>query len=215
MQGNGWMLSARGPTASRPSRLRSPYRRQIRRCRWSARKRWEQIRRMYNPQRSHQGYRLNRPHAGAGAARGAGRQRVAEPRVPDDRGDIRRFRSTCHRGGRYRARKHLNCNHAQKTRCRGITEFVHDVESWPAQVEVRLRISMVNAGVPGYGIDQMVLRAETLLDAMKPRALVVSLIPNWIGRNELSINIGMGKPYFDHGRAALQQQRTRKISLRA
>jgi hypothetical protein len=74
---------------------------------------------------------------------------------------------------------------------------VKDAESWPAQLEKMIGIPVVNGGAGGYGIDQAELRAEQLLDVVKPRAIVLSFIPNCVGRNEYSVNTGLIKPYFD------------------
>jgi len=75
---------------------------------------------------------------------------------------------------------------------------VHDSESWPAQLEFMLGMPVLNAGAGGYGIDQAVLRAEQLLDTVEPVAIVVSFIPNCVGRNEFSLHSGgLSKPYFD------------------
>jgi len=74
---------------------------------------------------------------------------------------------------------------------------VADAESWPAQLETMLGVPVVNAGAGGYGIDQAVLRAEQLIDIVKPSLIVVSFIPNCVGRNEYEINVGKAKPYFD------------------
>jgi hypothetical protein len=74
---------------------------------------------------------------------------------------------------------------------------VDDHQSWPAQLERMLGVSVVNAGAGGYGLDQAVLRAEQFLDVIKPRAIVISFIPNAMGRNEYSVNSGLPKSYFD------------------
>jgi len=74
---------------------------------------------------------------------------------------------------------------------------VADAQSWPARLEAELGGSVVNGGAGGYGIDQAILRAEQLLDVVKPKAIIVSFIPNNVGRDEYSINQGLIKPYFD------------------
>ena len=74
---------------------------------------------------------------------------------------------------------------------------VGDNQSWPAYLEAILGLTVVNAGVGGYGIDQTILRAEQLLDIVKPRLIIAAFIPNCIGRNEYSVNGGLIKPYFD------------------
>ncbi len=74
---------------------------------------------------------------------------------------------------------------------------VNDDQSWPARLEAGLGVSVVNSGAGGYGLDQAELRAEQLLDIVNPRAIIVSFIPNMVGRNEYSVNQGLIKPYFD------------------
>lgn len=72
---------------------------------------------------------------------------------------------------------------------------VVDEESWPAQLERLLNKRVLNAGVGGYGVDQTVLNAERLLDALKPRLVI-------LGVNERNINLvnyrtySAPKPYF-------------------
>jgi hypothetical protein len=75
---------------------------------------------------------------------------------------------------------------------------VADWETWPAYLEAETGIPVVNAGVGGYGIDQAVLRAEQLIPVVNPSVIVVSFIPNCIGRNEYYVHgKGLEKPYFD------------------
>jgi hypothetical protein len=70
-----------------------------------------------------------------------------------------------------------------------------DAESWPAHLERSTRRPVWNAGVFGYGIDQMVLRARQLVPKVKPEWVVLSFIPDDINRCELSMR-GAHKPYF-------------------
>lgn len=74
---------------------------------------------------------------------------------------------------------------------------VYDAQSWPAQLERLIGIPVVNGGAGGYGMDQAELRAEQLIDVERPRAIIVSFIPNCVGRNEYSVNQGLIKSYFD------------------
>jgi hypothetical protein len=46
---------------------------------------------------------------------------------------------------------------------------VRDDESWPAQLERLAQVRVINAGVGGYGLDQIVLAAERLLPVMRRR----------------------------------------------
>ena len=56
---------------------------------------------------------------------------------------------------------------------------------------------MANGGVFGYGLDQIVLRAETLVPVYRPSLLVVSFIFDDVRRNSLAQRFGVEKPYFD------------------
>jgi hypothetical protein len=72
---------------------------------------------------------------------------------------------------------------------------VEDNESWPAVLEQMTGVPIVNAGIGGYGADQIVLRAEQLLPIVKPKALIVGLLESDIYRAGHSV-FGAPKPYF-------------------
>lgn len=74
---------------------------------------------------------------------------------------------------------------------------VSDEETWPAQLERITGLPVANGGVFGYGLDQIVLRAETLVPVYRPSQLVVSFIPDDVYRNTLAQRTGTEKPYFD------------------
>jgi hypothetical protein len=73
---------------------------------------------------------------------------------------------------------------------------VGDDETWPAHLERDTGWPVLNAGVRGYGLDQMVLRAERLAPRFKPRVIVLAFIPDDIYRVGLSIRQAYHKPYF-------------------
>ena len=73
---------------------------------------------------------------------------------------------------------------------------VGDDETWPAHLERDTGWRVLNAGVRGYGLDQMVLRAERLAPRFKPRVIVLAFIPDDIYRVGLSIRQAYHKPYF-------------------
>jgi hypothetical protein len=73
---------------------------------------------------------------------------------------------------------------------------VEDNASWPAHLERLTNRRVLNGGVGGYGIDQVVLRAEDLVATFKPAVLLVGLIADDIGRAELNRRSGAAKPYF-------------------
>jgi lysophospholipase L1-like esterase len=72
---------------------------------------------------------------------------------------------------------------------------VGDAETWPAQLERELGTPVRNAGVFGYGLDQIALRAEELLAHEPAAALVVSIVPNDVMRCEYAYRYAW-KPWF-------------------
>ena len=80
---------------------------------------------------------------------------------------------------------------------------VNDHESWPAHLERRSGWPVLNGGVFGYGVDQTVLRAQSLLEHLQPSVLIVSMIADDLSRNELAFRYGW-KPYFEIAAGKLQ-----------
>lgn len=74
---------------------------------------------------------------------------------------------------------------------------VTDRETWAAQLQPLIRRHVLNAGMSGYGIDQMVLRAEILVPELKPAAIVMSFIADDVRRMEMKRVWGAEKPYFE------------------
>lgn len=74
---------------------------------------------------------------------------------------------------------------------------VGDDESWAAYMEEALDRRVLTGGVPGYGIDQVVLRAERLVGKYRPDVLIVGLIADDIERARMRILWGLPKPYFE------------------
>jgi hypothetical protein len=74
---------------------------------------------------------------------------------------------------------------------------VDDADTWPAQLEARLARPVLNGGVFGYGLDQMVLRGERLLagPARAADVVILSLLPEDVLRCEFSYRYAW-KPYF-------------------
>jgi len=72
---------------------------------------------------------------------------------------------------------------------------VKDHESWPAVLERLTRAPVLNAGVGGYGTDQIVLRAEQLLPVIKPKILIIGFLEQDILRTGHTV-FGAPKPYF-------------------
>ncbi len=73
---------------------------------------------------------------------------------------------------------------------------VNDWESWPAQLEQLLGVPVNNGGVGGYGVDQIALRAEALVDALDPSLLLVGILSQDSLRNTYRVFGGGAKPYF-------------------
>ena len=73
---------------------------------------------------------------------------------------------------------------------------VNDGQTWPAQLQQLTGRRVLNAGVSGYGFDQIVLRAEQLAARYRPSAIVVSFIADDIRRTEMSRLWSADKPYF-------------------
>jgi hypothetical protein len=69
-------------------------------------------------------------------------------------------------------------------------------ETWPAHLERLTDRRVLNAGVRGYGLDQIVLRAERIVPELKPSTVVFAFIADDISRTALSVRDAKGKPYF-------------------
>jgi lysophospholipase L1-like esterase len=75
-------------------------------------------------------------------------------------------------------------------------EDVGDLEAWPAQLQKLSGYRVLNGGVTGYGFDQIVLRTERLVERHKPAAVIVSSIPDDVGRTEMRRLWWYDKPWF-------------------
>ena len=73
---------------------------------------------------------------------------------------------------------------------------VDDHESWPAHLERLAQVNVVNAANGGYGVDQIVLRAEQLAAELSPKVIVAVFLSWDIYRNAFDLFGGGGKPYF-------------------
>ncbi len=83
---------------------------------------------------------------------------------------------------------------------------VDDRDSWPAILEQLTGQRVINGAVPGFGLDQAVLRAEQLAPLYDPSVIIVGFIPHDVLRCEMSYWSGQAKPYFeidDSGRLVL------------
>jgi len=74
---------------------------------------------------------------------------------------------------------------------------VRDEETWPAQLERALAIPVINGAAGAWGVDQMILRAETLAERVRPTAIVVGVMAWDSHRNGYVVFGGGYKPWFD------------------
>jgi len=74
---------------------------------------------------------------------------------------------------------------------------VDDDQTWPAHLQRLLGRRVLNGGVSGYGLDQIVLRAERIVPQKRPTVLVVSFIADDVLRTEMRRRWSAEKPYFD------------------
>lgn len=87
---------------------------------------------------------------------------------------------------------------------------VADSDTWAARLQDLIGRRVLNAGVPAYGIDQAVLRGESLLERHHPSVVILSFISDDITRTEFDYYpFGRGwKPYFEIAGGALQLRNT-------
>lgn len=83
---------------------------------------------------------------------------------------------------------------------------VRDGESWPARLQPLIGRRVINAAMSGYGIDQMVLRAEILATEAKPAAIILSFIADDVRRAEMKRVWGAEKPYFEDVKGRLVER---------
>ncbi|MBV8391650.1 MAG: hypothetical protein JOY81_00565 [Alphaproteobacteria bacterium] len=84
---------------------------------------------------------------------------------------------------------------------------VRDEDTWAALLQPLTHRKVLNGGVVGYGLDQIVLRSEQLVAETKPQLLVVAVIADDLRRSEFRHQWGREKPYFtltQEGQLALQ-----------
>jgi lysophospholipase L1-like esterase len=76
-------------------------------------------------------------------------------------------------------------------------EDVGDREAWPAQLQALTGRRVLNAGVSGYGFDQIVLRTERIVDRYRPSVVIVGFIADDVYRTEMRRLWWHDKPWFD------------------
>jgi hypothetical protein len=80
---------------------------------------------------------------------------------------------------------------------------VSDHETWPARLESRMQRPILNGGVFGYGLDQIVLRSERLLARVDADILLVSFTADDVRRCEYAYRYSW-KPWFAIVEGALE-----------
>ena len=74
---------------------------------------------------------------------------------------------------------------------------VSDDQTWPAALERILQVRVLNAGVYAFGLDQSVLRAESLARTYEPDLVVLSFIADDVRRTQISVRAdSASKPFF-------------------
>lgn len=73
---------------------------------------------------------------------------------------------------------------------------VLDNQTWPAHLERLIGRPVYNAGVGGFGTDQIILRGEQMLQLLRPEILIVGFLESDIARAQYSVWGGGTKPYF-------------------
>jgi hypothetical protein len=73
---------------------------------------------------------------------------------------------------------------------------VDDGETWPAYLQGLLGRRVINAGVSGFGLDQMVMRTEEAVASAHPALGVMAFVPDDVRRNEFNRLWSVQKPYF-------------------
>lgn len=85
-------------------------------------------------------------------------------------------------------------------------EEVGDLDAWPAQLQRLIGRAVLNGGVSGYGLDQIVLRTDRLTALHKPALVIVSMIAEDVRRTEWRRLWWHDKPWFaiEEGRLLLR-----------
>ena len=76
------------------------------------------------------------------------------------------------------------------------SDEVKDNETWAAYLEDMIHRRVDNGGVPGYGLDETVLRTEQLAKKLKPDLIVLAFIADDLQRAATRRLFGGEKPYF-------------------
>lgn len=91
---------------------------------------------------------------------------------------------------------------------------VKDDGTWPAHLEKMMGVPVVNGGVAGYAVDQILLRAEQLMPIIQPKTLIIGFTEVDIYRSALS-DSGAPKPYFTIENGELKYHPPGNVELKA
>ena len=83
-----------------------------------------------------------------------------------------------------------------------------DDETWASYLQGMIHRHIENGGVPGYGLDQKVLRTEQLAKKMKPDMIIFAFIADDLQRAEMSRLYSSEKPYFTVANGTLELHNT-------
>ncbi len=81
---------------------------------------------------------------------------------------------------------------------------VSDTETWPAQLQQLSGIRVLNGGVSGYGLDQAVLRLDSLLISHSADAIILGITLPELSRCEFSVCFSATKPFFQPSPSGLE-----------
>lgn len=84
------------------------------------------------------------------------------------------------------------------------SDEVRDNETWPAYLQGMIHRRVENGGVPGYGLDQSVLRTEKLAKELMPSLIILAFIADDLQRAEMRRLFGSEKSYFTVSNGALE-----------
>jgi hypothetical protein len=90
-----------------------------------------------------------------------------------------------------------------------------DAETWASLLQRLVGRRTINAGVTGYGLDQIVLRAELAAADVKPAAIILAFIADDRRRSEMKRVWGVEKPYRATERQVGRAQRARASAARS
>jgi len=73
---------------------------------------------------------------------------------------------------------------------------VGDGETWPTFLQNMIGTPVTNASSWGWGTDQIIMRAEDMINLLHPKTLILGVYRGDFQRSELVIDFGAYKPYY-------------------